>query len=1732
MANEQLVSLDDMPGADTGANVSLDDKMPRNVPEAVANKRAARADYGLGEDSPGRDALANAIGSGTEQTLRDNASAQRDMKETAAAARRVMSIIDSKEPITQDHVDLVAGSQTPKKSDPGTVFELGYGNRLINDIASNSPDSSAIHNKAIAEDAPGSYHRMDVASDIIAKQNIADTALENAKASWDDTSWLAATPDIVEGLLPLVSASRLHNIITEGSLLPGNNLEEQIQQLMLMNPTDYKKKLEEVSDKLYDSNPQDAIKFLEAIKQYSATDSFLDSAFTIGDVAGFASAGAKIAGRSLFKKAGELSAETAADLAKSGVDSASAQQVRALKDVVKAAGKDPAVPEDILAAVGQVERAADIGSLRRLGILPTDGMTDSQILARQLPSIARTNMFLNDAGTLSREAIDRLSAKLNSNLKGLDGALDNTVRNTRLNPEQLDVALDEAKSQLRREFEKTSDSVIDVVYNKPLPNADELASRLMDEVAQTNDPLIGATLIRGKTKKETDKVIANLVKNKRWDALEVMSKGLIEDAREAARLAAASPNSKALAKKAKEAKARAEAVPKNRPRSEEITVKEKVTKNLDNVIDVRANRIEGGTPQAQANVETVTVQLGAPNATPFPTQDLAKHYAEDLYQLSDGSYSIAQKGDSFVLEVTRPLDETTKGVRALATANIDPDEGIGSFMNFVRGFVGSADEQLPRFQNEQRKAVQSGFNQTLQMFKEVVAPIAQLPPREKKDLERVLKFNRDAFDAKTGDRGFFYRSVSELEDGYHRVTGRLPSEKEVEAYYTYVQLSDIDWGIRNFSLYRDKARLGLKQFDIEFMKVEGEDVSFPRTPKFDGKEVKNLPWNGEQATVLHFENGGKSASVFGTKDAGINPEYYDRLIREEGYRIIQVDNPVERPFADALKNREVIQYVLTKEAKEHELPLKQLDYNPGGHVEYQHDWYVKQPRISVGRGGAKFYEGDTAMFNFSSEAQSKKFSQAMDVARQALKDKDDIALKAAVKKIPYTIDQFKSLFKGDEALDINQKFHTAKRGRSLIEDQKYIREENPGIRDYTDSSHNLSGDADRKFVGARNGPLMTVHESGSNSNPMFRVAPAKLIDPLQTMGRSLSNAANNRLFGDYKIGAVEDWIRRYGDTLKTPTRELENFPINALHNPEWNEGASNYAKVAEAKNARRAIVNFIGEQSTLGRQVEFMKQKLYNAVFNTFGEDPTTKVVNALSSKSGEAIDPAGYFRAMGFHSFLGLFNPVQYPLQAMGATHAIALSPRHGLVSAISYIPTRWLGLHPSQELVQAAGERMAKFGWRPADFVESINTMRATGWDVVGKEHIWKDNISDPKIFGNPGGTMLDKSGFFFNEGERTNRIIAWHTAYREWKEVNPLKAVDADATRKILNRADLLGVNMTRASAASWQKGLLSIPTQFLSYNARLMDQFLGKRLTVAEKARGFGMYASLYGVPAATGLSGWYGYEDMRTRALDNGWDTQSNVFVSALHNGILQTMSGLVTGEQYNVADRYGPGGMKVIRDTLKGDRTFWQIVGGASGSVVGDMATNGWKTAKDMYDVFKENGPHEPLVQDVLEMTKSISSVNNASKVIMAMNTQKYYTKNGKAIQDITTQQALVSALTGLQPVHLADSSLRRVSNNDYEEMVNAGYKEFETNMRRGMQAGLNGDTKERDFYFKKASAAVIAVDLNPSRRGLWMQRFYKDNGDIADRTDDSFAKNGPASTYDARMKQRINSDPTSRIGN
>jgi len=92
-------------------------------------------------------------------------------------------------------------------------------------------------------------------------------------------------------------------------------------------------------------------------------------------------------------------------------------------------------------------------------------------------------------------------------------------------------------------------------------------------------------------------------------------------------------------------------------------------------------------------------------------------------------------------------------------------------------------------------------------------------------------------------------------------------------------------------------------------------------------------------------------------------------------------------------------------------------------------------------------------------------------------------------------------------------------------------------------------------------------------------------------------------------------------------------------------------------------------------------------------------------------------------------------------------------------------------------------------------------------------------------------------FNEGEKLSRWTGMITAFLEYKAKYRGASAMSDAGRQwITRREQNLSFNMTTTSRGAWQSGLMKVPTQWLSYSMRAVENVvLGRGFTKGERAR---------------------------------------------------------------------------------------------------------------------------------------------------------------------------------------------------------------------------------------------------------------------------------------------------------
>jgi hypothetical protein len=1653
------------------------------LPPDIVEQRTQKADYALGELSPGPDSIRASIASGNEKFMREHAAKQRDLQIRGVKNEMLQEYIKAKDgqPVSNEEADFLLGLTYEQLTDPKYVIERELARKVISQSQELSDDDvdeilndeglDDIYNAREGTLSAEAFDDFDKAEGTLARNQMVITRLEELQAQADKRSGGAKVWDFAEQMVPFLwwwqTQNAVDTTVPLTGFLPGSNWEQQSTYLHMLPPEKFGPAFNEAIDDIAARNVDMAL----------LTD-IADVALEAGAVGVAGKIGRKLLGKGLrdtVTAASELKIDSANVLATTG-DTVTAGAMQAVKGV-----KSKILQSDIDFRGTQVWNA--------------------------VPSIVNPRQITRRAISLAGAPAQRIQEALIQSSGLLQTALTRPGMAARMSQSTESASVQKTMDRLRTDFSDFNSSILNIAH---------------------------------------------------------------------------------------------------------------ATKHKTNL----------------GNVHTVEMMLGRPDGSLFTSRKQAESYAQKIFKLPLGGYNIVPQGKRFFLSVLKDVDETDGDALSLTldTENTAPT----SWQSLFFGRVRTPEDLVSSLSRDNRHAVTHSTQEFRRYVKEVAEGVGRLGSKDRDSLEGFLNANRDwksqKKDPKTGEvytkMGRWFSDLAEFEKAWLKYKGAPPTEAVAEAYFKFKQLNDFDYVIRNLGYYRDLARQGAEEHAIV---LDGKP-----TPFFQAKEVQSIPRLedvSDDAGILVIDPDSKMMEV---KRKNTSRDEVMKLVKDKGMKILQVVNPVERPFQAWTK--QPVMFVVTKDTQHRPLQFQQFDYNDGGHVAYTQEWYLKQAVItkhsetipntkgkfqglvvahrlpdgttyvgkpgelhfdlaekhpSNGRGmfdqgfmtpdgkylsreealkwvekrqqkikahpdplmGGKLnwldaddyntqvpqqyspqrrfwqnYEGDRAFAVFTTEAEAKKYVGLVNQGRLLLKKP------AALKKflqtnLPmYDRKDFLRLFKAHRDKDGNvippkfdpeEPIHVAFRN-DTVEDtlrntDQALNKRYPGLMSVSSSPFNLMRNVSKEFTGPRDLDLTTFKETATG----LKMMAAKKIDSFEMMSKAVTGLTNDRFFKDYQYQAVTSWLKQFGNALTPEGFEAaRRSPLDAILRPQYDNGTGKAVLVEHAKQNQKAVVEFLNKQSNLDQALHMTLHKVLSSVYNLKGQEWS----DALSGWNILKIDePFRRTRAFAFHLNLGLFNPVQIFTQSQTLAHATAILPQHALKSLPAAYLLRMAKYGPDH--LQHYAKMATKFGWTKEEFTDMYEHMMASGWGNVEGEVGYLDDISNPGLWDSTGKKWLDKGKFFFNGTERFNRLYGFALAYRELRSMHPGQVINDRMRASLLTRADDLTLNMTRASNTMLQRGIFSLPLQFFTYQQRMMEQMLGKRLTVPEKARIVAVYSTLYGVPigAASSILPWPFYDDVRQSAMEKGLEVNEG-WRELLLEGVPSLLLEAVFGTETNYGDRYGPSGLNILKDVIGQDKTFMDIAFGVSGTTIEET----WQAMHPMImgltSVFREDNTHYPLmIQDFLDIgTKNIKSLNNFRQMYSMLNTGKYISKNGLSIADVDVWDAVFRGFTGLSPREVSDTFLMIGSMKDLDAHQRDARNRVVADFQKGFKALQERRTEDADMHFKRAKAEMILGGFLPTQYGQLLQDSLRGmNLDLhEDILIEFYLKNAPASEAKARQKK------------
>lgn len=1101
------------------------------------------------------------------------------------------------------------------------------------------------------------------------------------------------------------------------------------------------------------------------------------------------------------------------------------------------------------------------------------------------------------------------------------------------------------------------------------------------------------------------------------------------------------------------------------------------------------------------NLFTFNVDIGKPGAELFFSPQVAENYA---------------KANGFKGYKVVPPDNTANGfvIRFERTQQPNPylmaqppipttAEGPKSWLDFIPGARKylTSEETLSAANRENRKVAVYGQSELYRLAATIGEDLKSLTrgagipftPQKQRwdDFKRVLNAAAKDVDPKDGLRGRFFEHPDELDAFYRQILNRAPDEKETLAYFSHKRLLEMKRFLDNRQAYINKLRAGTETHTIDTMDTLGQKY----TLKFDGTRAKELP-RGDDA-ILFLSRDAKEHDLDYRNH--LNPATlgrYERGLANGELQAVRVYNSMDRPFEHLpfVGNVRVGTVITETGFKSEAIGINQIPTRLRPELEYNYAYSIKQARIrqeSIRTITRSIYEGDTHIMPMAIREMGKDVAKTLDNVRQLIAaNKLDEAKALTNSKLPVEWEELHSWFKYDvtsEGLPIPPRLSLTEPIQLVRNNQKIVhkdillegRYETP--RDVATGQTREFKDGTRMDLAAQhnynpNRPddygLFTLKNEGSKANPTYKVAPAEFVDVIPSMNRAMGRMVRTAYMADYKRTSVQEWLAQAKDHLIDGDR--------SANSPNWYFEHGKFKPQADVDLKNRLEV-----QRFQIKQLLSVPDELENSL-HAAAEKMNDWVYGKLGQKAAETLaptwllprlsDPTAFIRAITFHSTLGLFSLPQLMVQMNTFTTIAGISgykaAAPGTKAAFFHM---LMGVNADPKLL-AKYDSMATrqllpgtHRWLPGQFTEAFEAGKSTGFFNVGKEYSM--DVWNPKVLTSTAGDFLDAGTYFFRTGEKSVRAGAWYTAYQEFRAANPTARLTNDITKQILNRADLLSVNMSRASNSLLHTGIMSVPAQFLSYQLRLSELVMGKRLTQLERSRLVGTYAALYGVPTSLGLTGIPFADFMRKSAEENGYVVGNNYLETLATDGALSLLSGLVTGATtgkatyLNFPERYGSSGFEPIREALRSDQSWLKLAGGAAFGKFGSAFANYDPFIATLQSMWKGDGQFKLHAADWLRLTKEISSVNAGVRAYIAFNTSNWTSKDESLLdKNISPALAAFMTVSGTSPQQVQDSYLKIWSTKDMEASHQKGIKLYIKERRRGYEIAQTDKAQSIEF--------------------------------------------------------------------
>lgn len=511
----------------------------------------------------------------------------------------------------------------------------------------------------------------------------------------------------------------------------------------------------------------------------------------------------------------------------------------------------------------------------------------------------------------------------------------------------------------------------------------------------------------------------------------------------------------------------------------------------------------------------------------------------------------------------------------------------------------------------------------------------------------------------------------------------------------------------------------------------------------------------------------------------------------------------------------------------------------------------------------------------------------------------------------------------------------------------------------------------------RDTPLMNYGGGQAvNANPISAIA-----DQFGSEVYKYANAAATK-------DAIEGWVNlaRTTDAVEFPAGVGENDFKNLLLG----------AVVETSGDSKNISKQLLEQQGILKRR---MGEQTF---FSRLWESSTKSATESIFSVTGFKLDltktdVSSRLLQVGFYSKFGFFVPDQFLLQGLHSSVILAASPIHGTRALSLGAPVRLIASLPDDAARVAIKRAAATKIATEEELTNIVRYVKESGRSNIDNQVV---ELQGSETYGRASNLLgqaaqtarkiLDVSTLPFRAGESVTRTMSMITAVLEHSSRRAGEdAFSPSGLRWIANREQDLSFRMTTSGKGAYSQGPTRVPTQWLSYSFRALENItIGRDFTVAEKLRMAVALGPLWGL-TGIGLGSTAGFITEKMGLDPNDPDTVEyyNLFKYGLGDQLVGKFLGIDTA----YAERVAPIGQ--IKDVFTGfgEDSIIETLLGPSGSIINDIWGGLTRT------INSAKGSRWYIFNEDLEYTlRNISTVDKVIKVKELIFTGQYQSRTNR----------------------------------------------------------------------------------------------------------------------------------------